>query len=93
MYWQGAILAIQRPRLRPREAASRPGAGRGGGPATTDARGRDRIQRVDGVFFVDLPRREQKDGIRGIDVQHDGLDPRQPRPADAQWTGAEITSS
>jgi len=44
------------------------------------------------VFFVDLPGREQKAAIWGIYVQHYGLDPRQPRPDDAQWTGAEIKS-
>ena len=35
---------------------------------------------------------EQKDGIWGIYQQHYSLDPRQPRPDDAQWTGAEIKS-
>jgi hypothetical protein len=44
------------------------------------------------VFFVDLPGREQKDGIWGIYQQHYGLDPRQSRPDDGQWTGAEIKS-
>ena len=44
------------------------------------------------MFFVDLPGREQKAAIWGIYVQHYGLDPRQPRPDDAQWTGAEIKS-
>ena len=38
-----------------------------------------RAERFDGVFFVDLPGREQKDGIWGI-YQHYNLDPRQPRP-------------
>jgi hypothetical protein len=51
-----------------------------------------RAERFDGVFFVDLPGREQKDGIWGIYQQHYGLDPRQPRPDDSQWTGAEIKS-
>jgi len=49
-------------------------------------------ERFDGVFFVDLPGREQKDGIWGIYVQQYGLDPRQSRPDDTQWTGAEIKS-
>ena len=44
------------------------------------------------MFFVDLPGREQKDGIWGISTRHYGLDPRQPRPDDSQWTGAEIKS-
>ena len=51
-----------------------------------------RAERFDGVFFVDLPGREQKDGIWGIYQQHYGLDPRQPKPDDSQWTGAEIKS-
>jgi SpoVK/Ycf46/Vps4 family AAA+-type ATPase len=51
-----------------------------------------RAERFDGVFFVDLPGREQKDGIWSIYQQHYGLDPRQPSPDDAQWTGAEIKS-
>ena len=35
---------------------------------------------------------EQTDGIWGIYQQHYDLDPRQPRPDDTQWTGAEIKS-
>jgi hypothetical protein len=31
-------------------------------------------------------------GIWSIDVRHDGLDLRQPRPDDTRWTGAEIKS-
>ncbi len=48
-----------------------------------------RAQRFDGVFFVDLSGREQKDGIWSIDTRHYGLDAKQARPDDAQWTGAE----
>ena len=44
------------------------------------------------MFFVDLPGREQKDAIWGISTRHYGLDPRQARPDDSQWTGAEIKS-
>lgn len=51
-----------------------------------------RAERFDGEFFVDLPGRDQKDGIWDIYQQHYGLDPRQPKPDDAQWTGAEIKS-
>ena len=51
-----------------------------------------RAERFDGVFFVDLPGREQKDAIWGISTRHYGLDPRQARPDDSQWTGAEIKS-
>jgi SpoVK/Ycf46/Vps4 family AAA+-type ATPase len=51
-----------------------------------------RAERFDGVFFVDLPGREQKDAIWSIDTRHYALDSRQARPDDAQWTGAEIKS-
>ena len=39
-----------------------------------------------------MPGREQKDGIWGISTRHYGLDVKQPRPDDTQWTGAEIKS-
>jgi hypothetical protein len=51
-----------------------------------------RAERFDGVFFVDLPGRDQKDGIWGIYTRHYGLDAKQARPDDANWTGAEIKS-
>jgi hypothetical protein len=51
-----------------------------------------RAERFDGVFFVDLPGRDQKDGIWSIYIQHYGLDAKQARPDDANWTGAEIKS-
>ncbi len=51
-----------------------------------------RAERFDGVFFVDLPGREQKDAIWGIYTQVYGLDAKQARPNDANWTGAEIKS-
>ena len=44
------------------------------------------------MFFVDLPGRDQKDGIWSIYVQHYGLDAKQARPDDTNWTGAEIKS-
>jgi hypothetical protein len=44
------------------------------------------------VFFVDLPGRDQKDAIWGIYTRHYGLDAKQTRPDDANWTGAEIKS-
>jgi hypothetical protein len=44
------------------------------------------------VFFVDLPGRDQKDGIWGIYTRHYGLDAKQARPDDTNWTGAEIKS-
>ena len=51
-----------------------------------------RAERFDGVFFVDLPGRDQKDAIWGIYTNFYGLDTKQGRPDDANWTGAEIKS-
>jgi SpoVK/Ycf46/Vps4 family AAA+-type ATPase len=51
-----------------------------------------RAERFDGVFFVDLPGRDQKDAIWGIYTKSYGLDAKQARPDDANWTGAEIKS-
>jgi hypothetical protein len=51
-----------------------------------------RAERFDGVFFVDLPGRDQKDQIWGIYTRHYGLDAKQARPDDTNWTGAEIKS-
>jgi hypothetical protein len=51
-----------------------------------------RAERFDGVFFVDLPGRQQKDAIWGIYLSAYGLDSQQARPDDTNWTGAEIKS-
>jgi len=51
-----------------------------------------RAERFDGVFFVDLPGRDQKDAIWAIYTGHYGLDAKQARPDDTNWTGAEIKS-
>jgi hypothetical protein len=51
-----------------------------------------RAERFDGVFFVDLPGRDQKDAIWGIYQNFYGLDAKQARPDDTNWTGAEIKS-
>jgi hypothetical protein len=51
-----------------------------------------RAERFDGVFFVDLPTKEQRDSIWRIYLGMFGLDSRQPKPADQDWTGAEIRS-
>lgn len=51
-----------------------------------------RAERFDGVFFVDLPTKEQRDDIWRIYLGVFGLDARQPKPADQDWTGAEIRS-
>ncbi|QDU59577.1 ATP-dependent zinc metalloprotease FtsH 4 [Planctomycetes bacterium Pan216] len=51
-----------------------------------------RSERFDGVFFLDLPSREEKDAIWEIylDLFEIGRDQR--RPDDTNWTGAEIRS-
>jgi SpoVK/Ycf46/Vps4 family AAA+-type ATPase len=51
-----------------------------------------RAERFDGVFFVDLPTRQQRDAIWRMYLDRFGLDARQARPADEDWTGAEIRS-
>jgi SpoVK/Ycf46/Vps4 family AAA+-type ATPase len=51
-----------------------------------------RAERFDGVFFVDLPGRDQKDAIWGIYTRHYSLDAKQARPDNTNWTGAEIKS-
>jgi len=51
-----------------------------------------RAERFDGVFFLDLPGREQKDAIWAIYLAEYHLDDSQPRPDDTNWTGAEIKS-
>lgn len=51
-----------------------------------------RSGRFDGVFFWDLPGREQKDKIWDIYIGIYRLDPAQDKPLDADWTGADIQS-
>jgi hypothetical protein len=51
-----------------------------------------RAERFDGVFFLDLPDRQQKDAIWQLYLEQFDLDRDQRRPADDQWTGAEIRS-
>ncbi len=51
-----------------------------------------RAERFDGVFFVDLPDRRQRDAIWKIALARFGLSAKQTRPVDADWTGAEITA-
>jgi len=51
-----------------------------------------RAERFDGVFFLDLPQRQQKDAIWQLYLQRYQLDTQQRLPADEQWTGAEIRS-
>jgi ATP-dependent 26S proteasome regulatory subunit len=49
-----------------------------------------RAERFDGIFFVDLPAQEQRQHIWDIYIRHFNLDASQPKPDDANWTGAEI---
>jgi SpoVK/Ycf46/Vps4 family AAA+-type ATPase len=51
-----------------------------------------RCERFDGIWFLDLPGREQKNAIRDINLRMFELDADQPRPKDDQWTGAEVRS-
>ncbi len=52
-----------------------------------------RAERFDGIFFLDLPSVQQKRAIWKIYLEMFGLDPQQPKPVDADWTGAEIKAS
>jgi len=49
-----------------------------------------RAERFDGVFFLDLPTREEKDAIWDIYFQLYDIAADQQRPDDHDWTGAEI---
>ena len=49
-----------------------------------------RSERFDGIWFLDLPGRQQKDAIWEIYLKMFELDTEQPRPKDDQFTGAEI---
>ena len=49
-----------------------------------------RAERFDGVFFLDLPSRAEKDAIWQLYRDYYGLDPEQRLPKDEDWTGAEI---
>jgi hypothetical protein len=51
-----------------------------------------RAERFDGLFFLDLPSRSQKDRIWQMYAERYGLEVPQRRPPDEQWTGAEIKS-
>ena len=51
-----------------------------------------RSERFDGIWFLDLPGRQQKDAIWDIYLRMFELEPDQPRPKDDQWTGAEVRS-
>jgi SpoVK/Ycf46/Vps4 family AAA+-type ATPase len=49
-----------------------------------------RAERFDGVVFIDLPDQKQRETIWQLYLQRFSLDVNQARPADDQWTGAEI---
>jgi hypothetical protein len=49
-----------------------------------------RAERFDGIFFLDLPGRDQKNRIWQLYLAQFGLEPGQSKPADRDWTGAEI---
>jgi SpoVK/Ycf46/Vps4 family AAA+-type ATPase len=51
-----------------------------------------RSERFDGIFFLDLPGREEKDAIWDIYLDLFQIDRTQRRPDDANYTGAEIRS-
>ena len=51
-----------------------------------------RSERFDGIFFIDLPQREQTDAIWQRYLELFELDGDQRRPDDSNWTGAEIRS-
>ncbi|PQO40368.1 AAA family ATPase [Bremerella cremea] len=51
-----------------------------------------RSERFDGVFFLDLPDREEKDAIWNIYLDYFEIDRDQSLPDDANWSGAEIKS-
>ncbi len=49
-----------------------------------------RAERFDGVFFLDLPTREEKDAIWSIYRDQFEIERAQKMPDDAHWSGAEI---
>ena len=51
-----------------------------------------RSERFDGIFFVDLPGVAQRRTIWRMYDEKFGLDTTQPKPVDADWSGAEIRS-
>lgn len=49
-----------------------------------------RSERFDGIFFLDLPTREEKNAIWNIYLDQFEIDRNQRMPDDTDWTGAEI---
>ena len=50
-----------------------------------------RAERFDGIFFVDLPGTHQRRQIWNIYIDLFGLNAKQAKPVDADWSGAEST--
>ncbi len=51
-----------------------------------------RAERFDGIFFLNLPGRAEKDAIWKLYLDQFQLDPQQRLPNDDDWTGAEVRS-
>ncbi len=49
-----------------------------------------RSERFDGIFFLDLPSRDEKDAIWSIYLELFEINRDQRRPDDSNWTGAEV---
>jgi ATPase family protein associated with various cellular activities (AAA) len=49
-----------------------------------------RAERFDGVFFIDLPGQREKQTIWQMYLEKFGLNSKEQRPVDTDWTGAEI---
>ena len=49
-----------------------------------------RAERIDGIFFLDLPGSGEKEIIWRLYLEKYGLDPSQRKPSDRDFTGAEI---
>ena len=49
-----------------------------------------RAERFDGMFFLDLPTKEEKEGIWRIYRGQFDIGPSEIQPDDTDWTGAEI---
>ena len=49
-----------------------------------------RAERFDGIFFLDLPAARERQTIWQMYFEKFGLNPKQQRPVDTDWTGAEI---
>jgi SpoVK/Ycf46/Vps4 family AAA+-type ATPase len=51
-----------------------------------------RAERMDAIFFLDLPSAQQRQAIWQLYLSAYGLEPNQKLPKDESWTGAEIQS-